>query len=230
TVAWGDFDPATPAWNYGLGIVDPDTGDLDYGPGFDYNGDTEWSAVAQLCAGPDGTIYALGNWELYTVDPTDGTVDMLGNLVGPPHGHSGCAYNPVDGTFYVSSSQTNKLYTLDVDTLAMSEVGSLPATAQGFDFDSEGNLWVKASHHLWTGSLDNLAGMTDQGEMKLGGTYKSAQGLFIVKPWTAPPVADGPVEKSVDLAETGFNVIPALAVGILALGGGIALAYRRRRV
>ena len=115
---------------------------------------------------------------------------------------------------------------------SFTEVGALPATAQGFDFDSEGNLWVKSSHHLWTGSLDNLAGMTDQGEMRLSGTYKSSQGLFIVKPWTAPWRDDSGSGKGSNepLAATGFDATAPVGVAIFALTVGSALARRRRRV
>ncbi len=227
TILWTDFDTSDITYDYGLGTVDGATGTVSKGPGFNYQGDTEWDDLQIVCFGNDGTLYALGVAQVSTVDKENGSVDVLGGYTNGIGGLGGCATNPADGKLYVSSFNTNKMYTLDLDTRTFTLVGDLPfANGQRFAFDSDGNIWLQNWNNLMTGSIDDLANVQTVAEMRLGGSTHGAQSLFVDVPWVAPVVYETTAAKE-PLAATGFDPMWPTVLASLALGAGF-LATRRK--
>jgi outer membrane protein assembly factor BamB len=89
--------------------------------------------IEALAFGPGGTLYALGKLDgnLYTIDPTTGSMMLIGNVgisIGSPTG--GLGFSP-DGTLFATLD--DKLYTLSTLTGAATAVGiSDPSMSTGF--------------------------------------------------------------------------------------------------
>ena len=95
----------------------------------------------------DTTIYRINYIaELYSVNPLNGNTTLLTTLSGLSGGIPvGIAYDWDNDLMYIAStdgSTTNYLYTVNLDTYALTLIGSDNALISGMDFANDGNLYA----------------------------------------------------------------------------------------
>jgi hypothetical protein len=142
------------------------------------------SITVSMCKGGDGNYYLLGAYPstLYLFDPGSGTCSLIGYITGMGDIPSGISYNPLNNTYYITS--TDKLYSFDVSTLNAALIGAFSPAISGYMadlcFDENGTCYAYEVNSNTGGGkaflIDvNTAGLTTLGYV--GFRNYGAQGM-----------------------------------------------------
>ncbi len=155
------------------------------------------------------TLYGIGEGEIYTVAP-DFSLTYVAN-VNPEEAVGGSGYDAATDTFYVSGQTSDALFTMDLGTGTISQIG----TGVGFDFRNQGG-------EFWGGQY--WAAFEDVANDRLVlGTVDTTTGLFQLEVVLQNGLGVLGAGQTVGLA-----VIPSPASLALLGLGGLAAARRRR--
>ena len=147
-----------------------------------------WTGMA---IDPDGTIYAnatdIDRSELYTIDKTDGTATLIGEIDNSP-GSIAIAIN-ANGKMYGHDIVNDSLISINKKTGAGTIIGSLGYNAnfgQGMDFDYESGILYLAAYNQNTGPELRIADLTTGNTTNVGALAINQMGSMAVAT-TNPP-------------------------------------------
>jgi len=105
--------------------------------------------TAQASVAPLGTLYAVDSGRaLFSVDPATGTKTQIGTVSTNAGTTAGLAYDPASNTVFLTSTNNDSLYTLDLATGNATLVGSygVSVVMHGLEWDSStGTLYGASS-------------------------------------------------------------------------------------
>ena len=108
-----------------------------------------WLPAAQAGAAPTGILYGLDSSRtLFTIDIATGAKTPIGAVSAEAGTTGGLAYDPASNTVYLTSTNNDALYTLNLSTGAATLVGSygLDVVMHGLEWDSStGTLYGASS-------------------------------------------------------------------------------------
>ncbi len=119
-----------------------------------------------------GTLYAVDSARvIYTIDPATGVKTPIGNVSPNAGTTAGLAYDPTSNTVYLTSTNNDSLYTLDLATGAATLVGSygVDVFMHGLEWDSStGTLYGASSSPNTFYNISTATGLaTEVGGMGL---------------------------------------------------------------
>lgn len=155
------------------------------------------------------TLYGIGEGSVYTVAP-DFSLTFVSN-VNPGEAIGGSGYDAATDTFYVTGQTSDALFTMDLGSGTISQVG----TGVGFNFRNQGGEWWNGQYWAAFEDLDN--------DRLVLGTIDTTTGLFSLEVVLQNGLGDLAANQTVGLA-----IIPSPASLALLGLGGLAAARRRR--
>ncbi|KAA0214302.1 MAG: hypothetical protein DYG94_07715 [Leptolyngbya sp. PLA3] len=155
------------------------------------------------------TLYGIGEGEIYTVAP-DFSLTFVTN-VNPGEAIGGSGYDAASDTFYVSGQTSDALFTLDLGSGNLSQIG----TGVGFDFRNQGGEWWRGEYWAAFEDLTN--------DRLVLGTIDTTTGLFSIEVVLQNGLGTLGAGQTMGLA-----IIPTPASLALLGLGGLAAARRRR--
>lgn len=154
------------------------------------------------------TLYGIGEGEIYTIDNTF-NLTFVAN-VNPGEAIGGSGYDAATGTFYTTGQTSDALFTMDLTTGTLTQVGS----GVGFDFRNQGGEW-------WNGQYWAALEDVTNDQLVLG-TIDTTTGLFNLEVVLQSGLGNLAANQTIGLA-----VIPSpSSIALLGIG---ALAVTRRR-
>lgn len=189
----------------------------------------------------NGMLYAImDNGDLVTVDKTDGTTAVIGNIDFKTSGYTGAVYNPESGTVYWTATVngTPGLYELDLSDASTTLVGEFPngeeltglylvSQATGSDGIPAAvqDMSINFPGGTLEGTLSFSAPTTDTDGNKLAGnlTYSVKVDEVEVATGSSLPGADVTTDK-IAVAESGEHLF---AVTFANTSGSSKPAYKR---
>lgn len=228
----GAYDPTTGvsyylSWDQGaLAIVNLTTGAA---TPTTISGDST-SAPDGLAIGLDGKAWITWSDDLYSVDLATGVTTLVA-----PIGNA-CIYafamDPTSGKFYAIQCSSHAVYEIEVPSGVTTQIGTLenvPDAIFALQIDSSGHWWFEAEYSDGPGVTSLWSTARPSGE-----TDAEYVGDFFDSPNEFGPNIGGllityPVRPL--LPATGVEVTPLVisVVGLLAVGGALALVSARRR-
>ncbi|GAB4386169.1 MAG: hypothetical protein Kow0022_14420 [Phycisphaerales bacterium] len=155
------------------------------------------------------TLYGIGESDIFTVNNSFNLSFVAS--VNPGEAIGGSGYDSVTNTFYVTGQTSDALFTLDLGTGAISQIGS----GVGFDFRNQGGEWWRGQY--WA-ALEDVTN-----DRLVLGTIDTATGLFSLEAVLQTGLGNLTANQTVGLA-----IIPSpSSLALLGLGG--LAATRRRR-
>ena len=186
--------------------------------------------VDTLVIGLDGTAYALENQELFEVDLATGAATDLGNLVNLSVDAYGSAVDPATGVLYFLQ-EDGDLFSVDPIAVTATFVAGWSmqdgaTNTYGLAIDRAGTAWVVQfpGASVYSALYSTPLATFGVAPVLSGDIVNTATGLDFVGWWVT--IIDTPVKPA--LANTGLDVAPVAAAGLLLGLVGIGLVARRR--
>ena len=188
--------------------------------------------VDTLVIGLDGAAYVLDFNELYRVDLATGAATDLGALAALTTNAYGAAVDPTTGILYLLG-EDGDLFTLDPVAVTATYVASWTFSAEaenvyGLAIDSAGIAWVVEypGDTVYSALYSTPLATFGVAPVLSGDIVDTATTLNYNSWWVT--IIDTPVKPA--LANTGVDVAPIAATGLLLGLVGVTLVVRRRRV
>lgn len=176
---------------------------------------------------------------LYSIDLTTAEVTLVGSSAQGGYSYQSLAFDRTDNTLYAMRDGVGSIYTVNVDTGAVTSTGiSIPNYVMGITFDDAGLMYILtddilselSTYDFDTSTLTQLAGGA---LLSAGGNYYTQSAVYYGEV-TGGGVIDngGSGDGGSDvggsgLAATGLNVVPLALCGLATLAVGVLVRRRR---
>lgn len=186
-------------------------------------GEDLYPIIDAMAIGLDGSAFALGEGDLYSVDLATGELTYIGESLVSTWAF---AVDPTSGIFYAIDNE-NELFIVDTTDGSFTsggQVGVESGSIFSLQIDGGGTFWIQADEQsesgasLWSFRLDTLSSPVYSGPFVDGPFYTEA--ILII-----------PGEPVLPATGADLSVAPLAAglAGVLTLLGAVVVVTRRRR-